>query len=388
MSNYEKPSQTSEIEKSGIMVGGNSPLAKSEHGVRSKQPPPFQLQASPAKTNSNGPIQRMTLFAHGFVPSRDFFGNDNRRDHGEVVRDYDYNDWEEGKDGKPGEGYWEGRPSPSGKPQGEKSAEGPGPDPEQEKSIGEEFAERLKDSGPSYYFDGSAGALSGAKSRMDHGRNGADELDIGNIVSKETDPTRKGNEELGKQSKENHSAKKKEKKAKKKKEIEGASVKEEAPVMEGENKNASEPVVVIGHSMGAAYAAGLTDRLMEINEEEGYKKYDVQNVYYLAPHQPKDIVHPSGPRGVQYSHKNDRVSSKGLIPFFSGSKLGKIQGISEYLEFEKEIDGKPLNNDMFGENAQRGGHNVGDHDYIFDEYEEGEKGYVRPIVQPPAQQKE
>ena len=46
------------------------------------------------------PIQRMTLYAHGFVLGRDLFGNKNRRQLGEVVRDYDYDPNYKGKKGE------------------------------------------------------------------------------------------------------------------------------------------------------------------------------------------------------------------------------------------------------------------------------------------------
>ncbi len=318
------------------LLGSHSLNAPSEAAGQSMALPAFQLKASnplQMKFDPKGPVQRMTCFAHGFVPQRDFFGNSTRRKEGEVVRDHDYNN------------YWGDQNAEFDRAKKEGDEAGMA---ENEKSIGEQFAERLKDDGPTYYFDGSAGALSQADSRMQNGRNGADQLAAGNIRRKAE---------------------------------EGGEMESEGNQSE-QQQDGPEPVVIIGHSMGAAYAAGLASRLEEINQESDEPRYDIKSVYYLAPHQPNDITHPAGIRGVQYSHKRDNVSSFGLIPFFSGSRLERIAGVSEYLPFEKKIGGDKLTRGWFPHIPvlnERGGHNVGDHDYIFDEYGPNEQGHVRSI---------
>lgn len=315
---------------------GNHALDAPQAATPAAMPPTFQLQASsnPIQRNINpdAPIQALTCYAHGFIPERDFFGNSNRRG-GEVVRDYDYN------------GYWAGRNSEYARAEKEGDAAGMAANAQ---SIGEQFAERLKDDGPTYYFDGSAGALSSASSRMEYGKEGANQMDAGNITRKE----------------------------------EGDGVEVQNEGREQGEQEGPEPVVIIGHSMGAAYAAGIATRLKEINEASPTPKYDIKSVYYLAPHQPNDITHPAGMRGVQYSHVRDNVSSTGIIPFFSGSRLKRIDGVNEYLPFEKQIGGENLTRGFFPWFPfanERGGHNVGDHDYIFDEYGPNEAGYVRSI---------
>ena len=71
-----------------------------------------------------------------------------------------------------------------------------------------------------------------------------------------------------------------------------------------------ETIKIVGHSQGAAYAAGIASALAK------HSKYGalIEFEDYLSPHQPGDIKHPSGVKGRQFSTKNDKVSSKGLIP--------------------------------------------------------------------------
>jgi hypothetical protein len=125
-----------------------------------------------------------------------------------------------------------------------------------------------------------------------------------------------------------------------------------------------ETITLVGHSQGAAYSAGIASKLIEL----GYK---VDAVYYITPHQPEDIVHPTGPLGIQYSHPNDRVSSN--PPWWlpnGGTSYGEIVNISEKWFWQNpEWD--------MGMNGDRGGHNVGLNWEIFLRTET-EKGYVRP----------
>lgn len=203
------------------------------------------------------------------------------------------------------------------------------------KQIDDKFEERFTGMAPvsanTYYMDGSAGALSSAEDRYRYG------LAAAQLVYQRY----KANE---------------------------------LSVVQDDNGCITNTINIVGHSMGGAYAAGLARGLLNINEKQGKKVFDVRAVYYLAPHQPMHFTHPSEIRGVQYSHEEDRVSSKGFIPWGSGSKLGPINGISEY----KVHDVPGYNTDMFGDNSQRGGHNVDLHEYIFDDgmYERGQEGHV------------
>lgn len=91
-----------------------------------------------------------------------------------------------------------------------------------------------------------------------------------------------------------------------------------------------ETIKIVGHSQGAAYAAGIATALAN-------SKYGglMEFVDYLSPHQPGDFTHPSKVRGRQFSTENDRVSSKGgvlgwfLNLFNGGSKLEQIEGTTD-----------------------------------------------------------
>jgi RHS repeat-associated protein len=70
-----------------------------------------------------------------------------------------------------------------------------------------------------------------------------------------------------------------------------------------------ETIKIVGHSQGAAYAAGIASSLAN-------SKYGglVEFVDYLSPHQPGDFSNAFGIYGRQFSTKNDRVSSnKGVL---------------------------------------------------------------------------
>jgi hypothetical protein len=99
-------------------------------------------------------------------------------------------------------------------------------------------------------------------------------------------------------------------------------------------------VKIVGHSQGAAYAAGLAQALSGL----GYK---IITMWYLAPHQPGDIDHPAGIPAMQLSRWSDKVATVGL------AKYRKISGGSEL----KQIPGVQLDvlEDM---EAGRGGHSV------------------------------
>ena len=104
-----------------------------------------------------------------------------------------------------------------------------------------------------------------------------------------------------------------------------------------------ETIKIVGHSQGAAYAAGIASALAK------HSKYGslLEFVDYLSPHQPGDIKHRDGVKGRQFSTKSDKVSSKGLLPWlFGGSDYEKIPGT----EWGKE---------RVSYKGGRGGHSVG-----------------------------
>lgn len=67
----------------------------------------------------------------------------------------------------------------------------------------------------------------------------------------------------------------------------------------------SETLKIIGHSMGAAMAAGLATA---VADDRTYRDR-IEVVWYLAPHQPHEIKHPVGIVGFQSSSQSDIVAS-------------------------------------------------------------------------------
>jgi hypothetical protein len=68
----------------------------------------------------------------------------------------------------------------------------------------------------------------------------------------------------------------------------------------------NEKLRIVAHSMGAAYAAGLATVLSR------HTKYAavIDVIFYLAPHQPADIVHPPALRAYQSSSAEDIIASR------------------------------------------------------------------------------
>lgn len=97
------------------------------------------------------------------------------------------------------------------------------------------------------------------------------------------------------------------------------------------NLGAGERIRIVGHSQGAAYAAGIATELAK------HSKYGslIDFVDYLAPHQPGDFSHPANVPGRQFSTVNDLVSSgygkmgSLLNTFNGGSSLQKIEGVQD-----------------------------------------------------------
>jgi RHS repeat-associated protein len=108
-----------------------------------------------------------------------------------------------------------------------------------------------------------------------------------------------------------------------------------------------ETIKVVGHSQGAAFAAGMLTALA--NSEYASR---VELGLYLSPHQPGGFEHPDGIPGAQLSTRSDWVSSKPktllgrLMQAFNGqSELAEIQGV-DFLFIRPNHDGG------------KGGHNV------------------------------
>jgi len=95
-----------------------------------------------------------------------------------------------------------------------------------------------------------------------------------------------------------------------------------------------ETIKIVGHSQGAAYAAGIATALAN-------SKYGglIEFVDYISPHQPGDFKNPNKVVGRQFSTKSDLVSSKGVLAWLFGkSKYKKIDG-SKWGKQRENYDG-------------------------------------------------
>src|SRR5690606_32544201 len=90
-----------------------------------------------------------------------------------------------------------------------------------------------------------------------------------------------------------------------------------------------ETIKIVGHSQGAAYAAGM---LAALAESEYADRLEIG--IYLSPHQPGDFEHPDGVFGAQFSTRSDWVSSRSgfmgrLMNAFNGnSDISEIKGVN------------------------------------------------------------
>ena len=104
-----------------------------------------------------------------------------------------------------------------------------------------------------------------------------------------------------------------------------------------------ETIKIVGHSQGAAYAAGIASALAKNDKYGGLLEF----VDYISPHQPGNFSHPKGIKGRQFSTKSDKVSSKGqLAKWFGNSSYQKIDG-AEWGTQRESVD------------SQLGGHEIG-----------------------------
>ena len=120
-----------------------------------------------------------------------------------------------------------------------------------------------------------------------------------------------------------------------------------------------ETIKIVTHSQGAAHGAGMAWAL-NYAYERGLIDNPVEQIYFLAPHQPADITVPEGIFSVQYSRQTDRVSSIGLISskaVSGGSSFGRINGVTEFVSI---IDKTQSSIFKFG------GHFVSSYEVIFD----------------------
>ncbi len=132
-----------------------------------------------------------------------------------------------------------------------------------------------------------------------------------------------------------------------------------------------ETIKIVGHSQGGAHAAGIAYAL-NWAYEEGMINNPIEQISYLAPHQPTEFETPEGIYATQYSRKSDKISSTGVIPGtgISGhSWFGKIKNLlaEQFIQLKDMED-------------ERGGHNVGTFKEIF-KIKKGEAGYVNPKIE-------
>lgn len=84
-----------------------------------------------------------------------------------------------------------------------------------------------------------------------------------------------------------------------------------------------ETIKIVGHSQGAAFAAGIASTLAKHEKFGGLLEF----VDYVSPHQPGRFRHPQGVKGRQFSTRSDKVSSKGWLAYLFGrSNYSQIEG--------------------------------------------------------------
>jgi len=117
-----------------------------------------------------------------------------------------------------------------------------------------------------------------------------------------------------------------------------------------------ETIKVVGHSQGAAFAAGLLTAL-------AYSEYAsrVELGLYLSPHQPGGFEHPDGISGAQLSTRSDWVSSK-ESPFYKNSDAGRLfKGLMNAFNGQSELSEIQGVDFLFirpNHDGGKGGHNV------------------------------
>lgn len=92
----------------------------------------------------------------------------------------------------------------------------------------------------------------------------------------------------------------------------------------------NETIKIVGHSQGAAFAAGIVSIL---SKNEKYSK-KLEIAIYIAPHQPSDFITPSNVKSMQWSTDLDWIAdsknSWSLMNLLDGgSKNAKINGVDK-----------------------------------------------------------
>ncbi|NNC71035.1 MAG: hypothetical protein HKN90_09465, partial [Flavobacteriaceae bacterium] len=128
-----------------------------------------------------------------------------------------------------------------------------------------------------------------------------------------------------------------------------------AKLQNGEIELANEETIkVVGHSQGAAFAAGI---LSALSDSEYASRVELG--LYLSPHQPGDFAHPEGIAGAQFSTRSDWVSSRAPIGkadgrFMLRDLMNVLNGGSEL----KEIEGADFLYIRPNHDGGKGGHDV------------------------------
>ena len=123
----------------------------------------------------------------------------------------------------------------------------------------------------------------------------------------------------------------------------------------------NETIKIISHSQGGAHAAGFAHELMQYKDSHGKQLYQIEVIEYITPHQPKDISHPKGILGIQFSHPKDAIASDSpwYIPN-GGTSFGKIPNIDQF--YGDDIMGGKGQPKAEGPAGNMGGHAVTDND--------------------------
>ena len=112
----------------------------------------------------------------------------------------------------------------------------------------------------------------------------------------------------------------------------------------------NEPIRIIAHSQGAAHAVGFAEQLQTYKDSNGKNLYNIEVIEYIAPHQPTDITHPNGIKGIQYSHPDDQIASKNWW-INGGTEFGKIKNIPVFIYQNGRHS--VLDNDIFIKNGEK-----------------------------------
>ena len=112
----------------------------------------------------------------------------------------------------------------------------------------------------------------------------------------------------------------------------------------------NEPIRIIAHSQGAAHAVGFAEQLQTYKDSNGKNLYNIEVIEYITPHQPTDITHPKGIKGIQFSHPDDQIASKNWW-INGGTKFGKIKNIPVFIYQNGRHS--VLDNDIFIKNGEK-----------------------------------